>query len=472
MVTRAHDGRRQVIAAANATALALGLRPGMALAEAQARLPGLAVHDATPEADQAALARLAAWCLRYTPLLAAPGDATLLLDVTGCAHLWGGEAGLMEDLLRHLAQAGHPAQAALAGTPGAAWALARFGGASAIIAPGEEAAALADLPVAALRLPAETCHGLALLGLESVGQLSAMPRAPLARRFGAPLMAALDRALGAAPEPITPWLPEALVSHRAQFLEPLLTAEALAIALQRLTALVCDDLAAADRGARTLDAHFERVDGTVQSLRVGAARPSRAPLHLARMLCEKLDTVAPGFGIEAIRLVVPLAETLRPTQEVAGFGARPVGDIAGLVDRLSNRLGAARVFRMAPTGSDVPERSARRVAPMLSPPANWPADLPRPVRVFTPPHPVDAIAALPDGPPAAFTWQRQRRRVKRADGPERIHGEWWKREAETTALRDYWQVEDETGRRYWLFRRGDGQDSATGDLRWFLHGLF
>jgi len=448
----------------------------MALAEAQARLPGLAVHDATPVADQAALERLAAWCLRYTPLLAAPADATLLLDVTGCAHLWGGEAGLMEDLLRHLAQAGHAAQAALAGTPGAAWALARFGAASAIIAPGDEAAALAPLPVAALRLPDKTCHGLSILGLESIGQLAAMPRAPLARRFGAPLMAALDRALGHAPEPITPWLPGAVISHRAQFLEPLLTAEALAIALQRLTAEVCDELAAADRGARSLDAHFERVDGTVQSLRVGAAKPTRAPLHLARMLCERLDRVAPGFGIEAIRLVVPLAEPLRPTQEVAGFGARPAGDIAGLVDRLSNRLGATRVFRMAPTGSDVPERSARRVAPMASPPSiplgGWPADLPRPVRVFTPPHPVDAIAALPDGPPAAFTWQRQRRRIRRADGPERIRAEWWKSQAETTALRDYWQVEDETGRRYWLFRRGDGQDEQTGDLRWFLHGLF
>jgi hypothetical protein len=143
-----------------------------------------------------------------------------------------------------------------------------------------------------------------------------------------------------------------------------------------------------------------------------------------------------------------------------------------LVDRLSNRLGEGRVFRMAPTPSDVPERSARRVPPLTAPPSNWPLDWPRPVRVFTPPFPVEAIAALPDGPPAAFTWQRQRRRIRRADGPERIAGEWWRHEAETTALRDYWQVEDEAGRRYWLFRRGDGQDEATGDLRWFLHGLF
>jgi protein ImuB len=470
LVTRAHDGRRQAVAAANAAAQALGIRPGMPLAEAQARLPDLAVHEATPAADQAALERLGAWCLRYTPLLAAPAEAGLLLDVTGCDHLRGGEAALLDDLLRELRAAGYAARAALAGTPGAAWALARFGHGSPIVAPGDEAQALAPLSLAALRLAPEIVQGLGLLGLERIGQLAEMPRAPLTRRFGATPHRALDAALQG--EPITPWLPEAVVRHRASFLEPLLTAEALAIAIQRLVAEVCDELARIDRGARTLDVHFERVDGTIQSLRVGTAKPSRAPLHLARMLCEKLDTVAPGFGIEAMAVVVPLAEPLRPQQSGAAFGEAPAGDIAGLVDRLSNRLGAARIFRMAPTPSDVPERSARRVGPLSTPPTGWPPDLPRPVRVFTPPFPVDAVAALPDGPPAAFTWQRQRRRVKAADGPERIHAEWWRHEAETTALRDYWQVEDEAGRRYWLFRRGDGQDAATGDLRWFLHGLF
>jgi protein ImuB len=470
LVTRAHNGRRQVVAAANAAAQALGISPGMPLAEAEARLPGLAVHEAAPLADQAALEALGAWCLRYTPLLAAPAEAGLLLDVTGCTHLWGGEAGLLADLLGELQAAGYAARAALASTPGAAWALARFGQNPTIVPEGEEPTALAALPMAALRLPPEMVQGLALLGLERIGQLAEMPRASLTRRFGTAPHRALDAALQG--EPITPWLPEAVLRQRTSFLEPLLTAEALAIAIQRLVAALCDELARIDRGARILDMHFERVDGSVQSLRVGTAKPSRAPLHLARMLCEKLDTVAPGFGIEAMRLVVPLAEPLRPQQSSAAFGEAPPGDIAALVDRLSNRLGEGRVFRMAPTPSDVPERSARRVPPLTAPPSNWPLDWPRPVRVFTPPFPVEAIAALPDGPPAAFTWQRQRRRIRRADGPERIAGEWWRHEAETTALRDYWQVEDEAGRRYWLFRRGDGQDEATGDLRWFLHGLF
>jgi protein ImuB len=131
------------------------------------------------------------------------------------------------------------------------------------------------------------------------------------------------------------------------------------------------------------------------------------------------------------------------------------------------------VFRVLPVESDVPERSARRAPPLAAlGQAAWPTGLPRPVRLLAPPQPVEALSVLPDHPPAAFTWRGVRRRVRRADGPERIAGEWWRRDGERLAVRDYWAVEDEAGRRYWLFRRGDGGDPATGDLGWFLHGLF
>jgi protein ImuB len=255
------------------------------------------------------------------------------------------------------------------------------------------------------------------------------------------------------------------------FAEPLLTAEAFTTVIGRLTRLVCAGLERTGQGARQVDLLFERVDGSVQTVRVGTARPTRDPVHLARLLDEQVETVDPGLGVEAMHLVVPLAEALGYAQ-TAHLAAAPEADIADLVDRLSNRLGAARVWRAAPVESDVPERSVRQVA-ALTPPGgrDWPG-WPRPARLLNPPQPVDALALLPDQPPAAFTWRRRRHRVRRADGPERIAGEWWRRDAEAAALRDYWQVEDEAGRRYWLYRRGDGVDAATGDLRWFVHGVF
>ncbi|MBV8614816.1 MAG: DNA polymerase Y family protein, partial [Acetobacteraceae bacterium] len=246
----------------------------------------------------------------------------------------------------------------------------------------------------------------------------------------------------------------------------------LAAALGPLAEAVCATLERRGLGARRLDLVFERVDATVQVLSAGLARPARAPRHFARLLVERLDRIHPGLGVEAMRLVVPHVERLGPVQAEALAGDA-TADIAALVDRLGNRFGANRVYRMEPVESDVPERAARRV-PALAPPgpvALWPT-LPRPVRLFPYPQPVQALSVLPDHPPAAFVWRRVRHRVRRADGPERVSGEWWKREREVAAVRDYWAVEDEEGRRFWLYRRGDGSDPATGDLSWFLHGLF
>ncbi|MBV9750879.1 MAG: DNA polymerase Y family protein, partial [Acetobacteraceae bacterium] len=270
-----------------------------------------------------------------------------------------------------------------------------------------------------------------------------------------------------------------VIQHRLAFPEPLLTAEAFTPAIARLALAVCAELELAGQGARQLALLFERVDGQVQAIRIGTARPSRDARHLGRMLDERLEEVDPGLGVEAMRLVVLLAETLAWTQAAVPLApdAAPPVDTSALVDRLANRLGAGRVFRVAPVESDVPERAVRAMPAMAGagPPAegaSWPVSLPRPVRLFRPPQPVRAIAALPDQPPAAFVWRGVRRRVRRADGPERIHGEWWLRDGEARAVRDYWAVEDEEGRRYWLYRRGDGADPTTGDLGWFLHGLF
>lgn len=470
-VTYAHDGRRQILAAADPVAVALDLLPGLPLAEARARIPGLAAVEADAEADAAALRDLAAWALRWTPLVAPDPPDGLLLDMTGASDLHGGEAAMLADLLRRLGNAGLQARAAMAGTMGAARALARGSSHTPVLVPpGGEREALAGLPIAALGVEPSKASGLRGLGLERVGDLLALPRAPLARRFGAGLLDRLDRALGHLPDPLQPWTPPGRVEHRLDMVEPLLTAEGLGIGVERLLAAVCPALERRGEGARVLDLLFHRVDGSVRAVRIGTARASRDPRHLGRMLRARLEEVEPGFGVEAMCLIVRQAEPLTPVQASAANTGPGEADIAALVDRLAP---IARVFRAAPVESRVPERAVRRASPLWNDhTAAWPAGLPRPARLLAPPQPVEAISALPDRPPAAFTWGRVRRRIRRADGPERIAGEWWLRDSEARAVRDYWRVEDEAGRRYWLFRRGDGEDPVTGDLRWFLHGLF
>lgn len=507
LVTSQHDGRRLVVAAADAAAAGLELHTGMPLAQAQALVPGLAIRPAEPDAEAAMLRELAGWCLRYAPLTApAPPDG-IWLDVTGCAHLFGGETRLLRDLTGRLAGQGIAARAAVADTPGMAHALARYGARADAAPPlswpglarpstslqrlprqdaggrgkpghdrggshGGGGAAIISLPIAALRLPPDILDSLRLLGLERIGQVQALPRAPLTRRFGPLVALRLDQLSGSVFEPIEPVFPPGLVQARLSFVEPLLTAEAFVMVIARLTGSVCTALERAGQGARRLDLLFERVDGAIPSIRIGTARASRDPRHLARLLEERLERIDPGLGVEAMRLVVPQADPLAYAQ--GSLAAEAAGlDLSVLVDRLGNRLGAARVYRAVPVESDVPERSVRRVSALAVPHrANWPEALPRPVRLLDPPQPVDAMALLPDQPPVVFTWRRVRHRVRHADGPERIAGEWWKSDAEMQATRDYFRVEDEQGRRFWLFRRGDGEDAATGDLRWFLHGLF
>ena len=468
-----------MVAAADAAAGGLGLRPGMPLAQAQALVPGLAIHPAEPDADAETLRRMAAWCLRYAPLASPDPPDGIWIDATGSTHLHGGEAAMLRDLTARFAAFGMAARAAIADTPGAAHALARFGGgqkqARMLPVPLRERAGeklLLQCPIEALRLPPAICDGLHLMGFDRIGQLAATPRGPLVRRFGTVVATRLDQLSGAVFEPIVPVIPPDFIQARLTFVEPLLTEPAFSAVIARLTALVCGDLEKSGQGARRLDLLFERVDGAIPVIRVGTARPSRDPRHLARMLDERLERIDPGLGVEAMRLIVTRTDAAPQTQ-TAALAERTEAPIAELVDRLSNRLGASRVFRNEPVESDVPERSVRRVPALeRAGGATWPADLPRPIRLLDPPQPVEAMALLPDHPPLAFTWRRVRHRVRHADGPERIAGEWWKRDGEMRSVRDYFRVEDDEGRRFWLFRRGDGDDPATGDRRWFLHGFF
>ncbi len=468
LVAVAELGGRALVTAADALAAAGGILPGSSLADARALLPGLAVLPADPAGDAAELARLADWCGRYSPLVALDGADGLWIDITGAAHLFGGEEALIADLRHRLAALGHDARAAIADTPGAAWAMARFAGTpEAILPPGRLAAALAELPVASLRLPPAMAAELERLGLRRIADLYPLPRASLARRFGLLPGERLDQALGRAEEPISPRLPAPAHVVRRLLPEPILEADGIAAVLQRLLGRLCEELAEAGQGARRLDLHCYRVDGRVIRLSVGTSRPAREPRALARLFAERLDRIDPGFGIEAMALAAARVEAMSDLQLVldregrvgrggkAGRESDPL--LASFVDRLGNRLGFSRIARAIPRESHLPERAVSRLAlDAEAPPARWPDD-PGPLRLFGRPEQVEA-----DGdPPETFLWRRRRHRILKAEGPARIAPEWWRGPAGD--LRDYWRLEDEEGHRFWLY----GQAGS-----WYLHGLF
>ncbi len=477
-VTVARRGAKRLVVAADAGSRALGIVPGMAVSQAQAMLPDLALHPADPAGDAAGLHRLALWCLRhYSPISAPDPPDGVWIDMTGCAHFWSDEAAMLADITGRIAAAGIGVRAAIAATPGAAHAVARFGAAPIGIVADSLAtlpSALAPLPVAALRLDAASRSVLAQLGFDRIGELERAARGPLARRLGRDVLIRLDQALGRIDEPLQPVAQPAPIDAECRFVEPVVTREGLALATTRLIETLCQQLERAGLGASRIDLVCRRVDATSQVLRIGTAAPSRRPKHLARLLAERLETIDPGFGIEQMTLAATLVDRLAPRQLASSLaGETSAPDLSGLVDTLINRLGPQRLYRVAPVESEVPERSVKRIPP-LAPAAPWrlARAWPRPARLITPPVEVEAMSLMPDYPPARFTWANRAHRIVRADGPERIFGEWWKRDGEAEAVRDYFEVEDEHGQRFWLFRRGDGIDPATGDRRWFLHGMF
>jgi protein ImuB len=453
-----------------------GLREAMPLAQARAICPALQVADADPDADRAGLAALAAWAERYTPLAIADPPDGVLLDIAGCAHLFGGEAALAGDLLARLGRRGLPARAALAGSAAAAWALARWHPTSLTLLPaGREAAALASLPLGLLRLDPRAVAGLVRLGVRSIGELARLPRGEVAARFGQAPVLRLDQAFGAAAEPI-PWPhPPAPWSERAAFAEPIGTPEDLARALRLLADRLGARLAAARQGGLRFAARFLRTDGERPTLAIATARPVHDAAYIAKLFAARLDTLDPGFGVDAVVLDAEAVAPARPDQGgLADLGAAPAGDLAATLDDLTNRLGEGTVWRPAPVPSHVPERAIRR-APPLSPVPPWQPPAPRPVRLLRRPELIDAMAPVPDDPPVLFRWRGAVHRIRAARGPERIAAEWWRGARDETReeadlVRDYYHVEDFAGARFWVFRTG--RHAGAPGTRWFLHGVF
>lgn len=470
----ASDGRRRVVTAANEAALRQGLRPGMPLAKAQILVPGLRIENADPQGDAETLERLAFWALRYTPVVAADLPDGIVIEIAGAAHLMGGEGALIEDLRQRLTDAGYACRIGIADTWGVAHAVARFGGApSAIVAAEHGRDSLAPLPVAALRIGPTVVAEMLGLGLATVADLMSRPRAPTTLRFGPEPWRRLDQALGALAEPIDPVRPEDVPEVRRSLSEPIGAAETIKRYIDTLVAKLCAELETQGLGARRLDLICERVDSARQAIRIGTAMPTRDRARLSRMLHDKVEKIDPGFGIETLALAATTVQPLPPSQPASSLGEPGTPDVSDLVDILANRVGSQRLFRVAPVQSDVPERSVARIPP-LAPQLDgtWTGQWPRPARLLPKPEPIETVALLPDHPPATFTWRGIRRRVRRADGPERVFGEWWKRDAELAAVRDYFRVEDDAGERFWIYRAGDGEDPETGSHRWFLHGIF
>lgn len=441
------------LTAVTPAARALGLRPGQPLTDAWAVCPALLVLDADPVADADELATLGLWCTRYSPRVMVDGVDGIAIDLTGCSHLFGGEAGVLEDLARRLDRLGLTWRLGIAGRLAATWAWARFGEGGILPEPTAKARLLA-LPVAALRLDLELLQALQRLGFRTIGQLADLPRASLLNRFGSLLPTRLDRLLGEGEEDFVPLRETRSFTVRIGWPEPIGRTEDIAAATARLLGSLCRALEREQAGVCRLALGLYRVDGRLARIEVGTSRPVREPGHLLRLITLELDGIDVGFGIEFMLLEALETAPLGAAQaELAGKAEAAALD--RLIDQLAQRLGRTCVVRLEPFDSHVPER-AQRLVPAGQPMAvkPWLARGPRPLRLLPRPEPVAAIAPVPDGPPLWLSRRRDRQRVVLAAGPERILPEWWRPEDTGRRLRDYYRVTLEDGVPLWLYREG------------------
>lgn len=481
------------IAAANDPGLAAGARPGMLLADARALCPQLATAPSDPAGDLAALEKLALWSQRWGPWSALDPPDGVLADVTGVAHLFGGEQALLADVARAFARRGLTVRAALASTAGAAWALAHYGPPAAILAPDDDPLRLlGGLPVAALRLDDDVLAVLRRLGIKRIGELAgvsgsaddpareAAARDALRRRFrnrrspAANPLLRLDQLLGRVPEPLLPVIARAIPMVQRRLMEPIRHRSLLDRVVEDLALDMVRTLEARGEGARRLELALWRVDGEVLWRRVELAAATREVTHMLRLFAARLDDVEAGFGIEMVQLRASWSEPLALSQADLDAAAERHGtSLAACIDRLAVRLGGGAVTRPVPRASHIPER-AQGWQPPLDPVAPVQGSLAfhaRPLKLLDRPEPIAVLYASPDGYPQRFRWRGSVREVVRVDGPERISPEWW-RERSSVRLRDYYRIEDAAGGRYWIYRQGIAGDGRGGVPDWFLQGLF
>ncbi len=473
-------GAARVIEACDARALELGLRPGTALADARARFPDLAIEETDPEGDERLVARLADACERFTPMVALDPPHGLMLDVTGCTHLFGGEAALAAEIVARCARSGLVAKVALADGPATARALVRFADGGIVAAGGSEVA-VGRLPIAALEVGTETHLALRRAGFRTLADLDAHPSVLFSARFGEATTRRLAEILGRVDRRITPLRPPPDCMVERHFPEPLVHSPSLRETLVHLVDEAGEMLERRGQGGRLFEATFFRSDGVVRRIAVGTGRPVRETAVVMRLFDERLaalaDPLDPGWGFDALRLSVPAGEALTARQPTLDGRVNEERALTDLLDRLVARFGRDRVLRFVARDTHWPERAADAVSIAEGGPregAAWEAPLPgdppaRPLALFDPPQPIETLAEVPDGPPMRFRWRRVLHEIVRAEGPERIAPEWW-RDGADEPTRDYYRIEDATGHRFWVFRSGlFGEAEAP---RWFVHGLF
>src|ERR1700676_910226 len=470
-------------------AAALNLEVGLPLANARAICPQLQVFDADEAADALALNAIAAWCDRFTPLVALGSPHGLLLDITGCVHLFGGEAAMLRLVCDALTAQGFTVSAAIAGTSVCARTMTRHVHGR-IVRAGEEADAVRPLPVSALGADATVVVGLRRAGLKTIGDVASRARHEITARFGAGFTTLLEQALGQSDAPISPLkpLPDYIVEKR--FAEPVATDEVIAATLSRLAGMLVTAMAQQGKGARRLEACFFRTDGAVRTIMVDTGQPVTRPEVIDRLFCERLgalsDPLDPGFGFDLIRLSASRTEIVVQQQRDLDANVHDNDERAALIDRIAARIGGRRVVVHLPQDTHIPERAVMAAPAQhhltAATHAVWPARVEgepplRPLRLFERPEQIKVIAQVPDGPPARFVWRRATHAVVRAEGPERLAMEWWRTQG-GMLTRDYFRVEDEAGLRFWLYRDGlydreiEQQEGKPVQPNWFMHGLF
>ena len=468
-VLRTPSHGRMMITAANATAQKKGIDSGMVLADARAVIPDLQVLDDKPDLPEKLLKRLAEWCIRFTPCAAVDLPDGIILDVTGCSHLWGGDRPYMAEIVKKISARHYDVRVAMADTVGAAWGVARYGKEPLVVDSGTHINAMLALPPEALRLEADTIERLHKLGLHRISQFVSIARSSLRRRFGNHFLKQLDMALGHEEEMIQPVQPIEPYSERLPCMEPIVTATGIEIALDRLLKIVCHRLQQEQKGLRQAVFKGYRVDGKIEQIKIETNRPSHNVKHLFKLFEIKISTIEPALGIELFVLEAPKVEYQYPSQEKLWEGSGGLEDVrlSELIDRMGGKVGMQSIHRYLPDEHYWPERSIKLASSLQEPlTTTWKVDRLRPLQLLPVPERIEVTAPIPDYPPMLFRYKNKIHKIVKADGPERIEQEWW---LQTGQHRDYYRVEDEEGQRYWLFRLGHYHDKI---YQWFIHGFF
>jgi protein ImuB len=470
LILRTKDHGRMIVSAVNSVAEQKGIVKGMTVADARAFVHNLEVLDDKPELPAKLLQRLAEWCIRFTPVVAIDLPDGLIMDVTGCAHLWGGETQYLKHIIDRLSARGYDINGAMADTIGVAWGVARFSRRRlAIVDTINHLDALMDLPPEALRLEPENIDRLHKLGLHKIRQFIRMPRTALRRRFGHSFLLQLDKATGREKEFIEAVIPPEPYQERVPCLEPIVTLPGIEIALQQLLEALCLRLQQEQKGLRVAVLKGYRIDGKVEAVHIATNRPSHHVQHLFKLFQLKLSSVEPALGIELFVLDAMKVEDHLSQQEKMWEDSGGLDDerLSELIDRIASKVGINQVNRFLPEEHYWPERSFKSASSLTEEgTTQWPGNKRRPIHLLSVPQRIEVSAPIPDYPPMLFRYKDEVHNIVEADGPERIEQEWWLEEGEH---RDYYCVEDEQGHRYWLFRLGHYHDKI---YQWFIHGFF